>query len=165
MTGARLGDYGLYANDTWNASDHLPVVVDVALIGSQVMDSDLDGVPDAFDNCVDFPNPDQADFNGNGVGDWCEDSDQDGLWDADELFFGTDPLVQDTDGDGLTDGAEMDLFNTDPLSDDSDGDGVSDALELLFPPDTSACPGDLNGDSAVTVADLLLLLGQIGFAC
>ena len=165
MTAARLGDYGLYANDTWNASDHLPVVVDVALIGSQVMDTDLDGVPDAFDNCVDFPNPAQADFNGNGVGDWCEDSDQDGLWDADELFFGTDPLVQDTDGDGLTDGAEMDLFNTDPLSDDSDGDGVSDALELLFPPDTSTCPGDLNGDSAVTVADLLLLLGQIGFAC
>ena len=51
------------------------------------------------------------------------------------------------------------------MSDDSDGDGVSDALELLFPPDTSTCPGDLNGDSAVTVADLLLLLGQIGFAC
>ena len=74
-------------------------------------------------------------------------------------------MVQDTDGDGLTDGAEMDVFNTDPLSDDSDGDGVSDALELLFPPDTSTCPGDLNGDLAVTVVDLLLLLSQVGNAC
>jgi len=165
MSSDRLSAYGLLANDTWNASDHLPVVVDVALSGAQVQDTDLDGVPDAFDNCIDFPNPDQADFNGNGLGDWCEDSDQDGLWDADELFFGTDPLVQDTDGDGLTDGAEMDVFNTDPLSDDSDGDGVSDALELLFPPDTSTCPGDLNGDLAVTVVDLLLLLSQVGNAC
>ena len=165
MTSARLQGYGLNANDTWAASDHLPVVVDVALIGSQVMDSDLDGIPDALDNCVEFPNSDQADFNNNGLGDWCEDSDEDGLWDADELLFGTDPLVQDTDGDGLTDGAEMDLFNTDPLSDDSDGDGISDAMELLFTPDTGNCPGDLNGDNSVTVVDLLLLLGQIGFTC
>ena len=59
----------------------------------------------------------------------------------------------------------MDLFNTDPLSDDSDGDGISDAMELLFTPDTGNCPGDLNGDNSVTVVDLLLLLGQIGFTC
>ena len=36
---ARLGDYGLLATDTWVASDHLPIVVDLA-IGSQAMDSD-----------------------------------------------------------------------------------------------------------------------------
>jgi hypothetical protein len=66
--------------------------------------------------------------------------------------------------DGLTDGAEIDVFGTDPLSDDSDGDGISDALELLFSP-TSTCEGDLNGDSAVTVVDLLLLLGNVGATC
>ena len=98
------------------------------------MDSDLDGVPDAWDNCLDLTNPAQADFNGNGVGDVCEDSDQDGLWDAEELDMGLDPAVQDSDGDGLTDGAEVELFGTDPLSADSDGDGIDDALELLFPP-------------------------------
>ena len=164
MSGERLGDYGLLATDTWVASDHLPIVVDLALIGSQAMDSDLDGVPDAWDNCLDLTNPAQADFNGNGVGDACEDSDQDGLWDAEELDMGLDPTVQDSDGDGLTDGAEVELFGTDPLSADSDGDGIDDALELLFPP-TSACPGDLNGDASVNVQDLLLLLGTFGLVC
>ena len=164
MSGERLGDYGLLATDTWVASDHLPIVVDLALIGSQAMDSDLDGVPDAWDNCLDLTNPAQADFNGNGVGDACEDSDQDGLWDAEELDLGLDPTVQDSDGDGLTDGAEVELFGTDPLSADSDGDGIDDALELLFPP-TSACPGDLNGDASVNVQDLLLLLGTFGLVC
>jgi len=164
MTPERLTQYGLLENDTWSASDHLPVVVDVAVAGSQV-DTDEDGVPDVFDNCLDFPNPAQADFNGNGTGDWCEDSDQDGLWDADELLFGTDPSVQDSDGDGLTDGAELDVFGSNPLSADSDGDGVSDALELLIPPSVAACPGDLDGDEAVTVADLLVLLGNFGLVC
>ena len=89
----------------------------------------------------------------------------DGLWDAEELLLGTDPIVQDTAGDGLTDGAELDLFNTDPLNADSDEDGVSDALELLFPPTNSGCPGDINSDGAVSVADLLLLLNTFGQAC
>ena len=136
----------------------------LTLWASQAMDSDLDGVPDAWDNCLDLTNPAQADFNGNGVGDACEDSDQDGLWDAVELDMGLDPTVQDSDGDGLTDGAEVELFGTDPLSPDSDGDGIDDALELLFPP-TSACPGDLNGDASVNVQDLLLLLGTFGLVC
>jgi hypothetical protein len=133
-------------------------------MGGEVQDVDEDGVPDGADNCADVPNPGQEDFNSNGVGDACEDSDQDGVWDYLEFQFGTDPTLQDTDGDGLTDGAEMDVFGTDPLSGDTDGDGVSDALELLFPP-TTTCPGDLNGDSAVTVVDLLLLLGNVGAAC
>ena len=165
MSADRLNAYGLQSGDTWNASDHLPVVVDVALSSAQADDFDEDGVPDLTDNCTDTFNPDQADFNGNGLGDACEDSDQDGVWDADELLLGTDPTVQDTDGDGLTDGAEIDLFNTDPLSGDSDNDGVSDALELLFPPTGSGCPGDIDGDNAVSVADLLLLLNTFGQAC
>lgn len=35
-------------------------------------DRDGDGVPDLYDNCPDVPNPDQADSNGNGIGDACE---------------------------------------------------------------------------------------------
>ena len=165
MSADRLNAYGLQSGDTWNASDHLPVVVDVALSGAQADDFDEDGVPDLMDNCTDTFNPEQADFNGNGLGDVCEDSDQDGLWDSEELLLGLDPTVQDTDGDGLTDGAELDLFNTDPLNADSDEDGVSDALELLFPPNNSGCPGDIDGDGAVSVADLLLLLNTFGQAC
>ena len=35
-------------------------------------DYDCDGVPDAYDNCVGMPNRDQADSDGDGIGDVCE---------------------------------------------------------------------------------------------
>lgn len=35
-------------------------------------DRDSDTVPDATDNCPDFPNPNQEDLNTNGIGDACE---------------------------------------------------------------------------------------------
>ncbi len=62
------------------------------------------------------------------------DYDGDGLDDRDELVLGTDPTNPDTDGDGLSDGAEArsGVVNpTDPLNPDSDGDGLSDGDEVL----------------------------------
>ena len=164
MTPERLATYGLQSGDTWSASDHLPIVVDLALPGGQVEDADEDGVPDGLDNCADIPNPGQEDFNANGLGDACEDSDLDGILDFLELAAGTDPLLQDTDGDGLTDGAEINIFGTSPLAYDTNGNGLSDALDLLAS-GGSGCQGDLNGDNAVTVVDLLLLLGNVGASC
>lgn len=37
------------------------------------MDTDLDGVNDDLDNCPNTPNPDQADTDGDGIGDCCDD--------------------------------------------------------------------------------------------
>jgi hypothetical protein len=37
-----------------------------------VKDTDGDGIPDASDNCPSVANPDQADSNGNGIGDVCD---------------------------------------------------------------------------------------------
>ncbi|MFT5189521.1 MAG: hypothetical protein ACI957_002551 [Verrucomicrobiales bacterium] len=60
------------------------------------------------------------------------DTDLDGLSDDDEsTIHMTDPLVADSDGDGLKDGEEI-ASGTDPLKVDTDGDGNSDAAELLF---------------------------------
>jgi hypothetical protein len=55
------------------------------------------------------------------------DSDNDGLWDRDEIRLGTSLTNPDSDGDGLTDGAEVHSYHTNPLKADSDGDGLSDA--------------------------------------
>lgn len=57
-----------------------------------------------------------------------DDSDGDGLTDAEESRLGTDPRSSDTDGDGLLDGEEHSL-GTDPTSADTDGDGRTDREE------------------------------------
>ena len=58
-----------------------------------------------------------------------KDTDGDGLTDAEEEDFGSDPESTDSDGDGLTDAEEFEL-NSDPNSDDSDDDGYLDAWEV-----------------------------------
>src|SRR5262249_48934715 len=63
-----------------------------------------------------------------------EDRDEDGLTARREFQLGTDPRKADSDGDGLTDGDEVNGrngFATDPLRADTDGDGISDRVELL----------------------------------
>ncbi len=59
------------------------------------------------------------------------DSDGDGLSDADEVnVYGTNPLDPDSDDDGLSDGDEVNVHGTDPLEPDSDNDGLSDGDEV-----------------------------------
>jgi hypothetical protein len=53
----------------------------------QPPDSDGDGAPDAYDNCVNAPNPGQHDSDGDGVGDACD----------------TPDAPTDRDGDGVPD--------------------------------------------------------------
>lgn len=57
------------------------------------------------------------------------DSDHDGLNDAREEYYKTNPKVQDTDRDGLLDGPEVQL-GTDPTNPDTDGDGLLDGAEV-----------------------------------
>ena len=59
------------------------------------------------------------------------DSDNDGLLDSQEAEIGTDPYNPDTDGDGLSDGEEVNRYRTDPLNPDSDWDGLTDGAEVL----------------------------------
>src|SRR3990170_6776643 len=99
----------------------------VALIGTVMppvfADHDGDTIDDAVDNCPDVANEDQADTDGDGVGDACEpDSDGDGVIDDFDVCPGIDDIIN-SDFDGLPDGCEP----------DSDGDGVID--------DFDACPG------------------------
>jgi hypothetical protein len=80
---------------------------------------------------------DGADNDFSGSADWEEwildqghDTDGDGLADRDELPLGLNPLAFDTDGDVLGDGEELNRFGSDPLVPDSDTNGVPDAVLL-----------------------------------
>lgn len=58
------------------------------------------------------------------------DSDNDGLFDEDEVYFRTEKNNRDTDGDRLLDGREVYEYHTNPLKKDTDGDGYDDAMEV-----------------------------------
>jgi hypothetical protein len=107
------------------------------------VDSDNDGLPDPweikyFGNLDMGPNddPDEDDLSNSeefeaGTDPTNADTDGDGLTDGEEVNeYGTDPLNRDTDADGLSDGDEINVYGTDPLSSDTDGDGLPDGYEV-----------------------------------
>ncbi len=70
------------------------------------------------------------------------DPDQDGLLTFEEERLGTDPLLEDTDGDSLSDRVEAKQLGTNPLAFDSDNDTLSDGVEAA-----SACLSPNNRDT------------------
>ena len=71
-----------------------------------------------------------ADTDGDGVGNNADtDDDNDGLFDSEEEVLGTDPLVPDTDDDGVSD--QQDDFPLIELTFDLDGDGLNPKLTLM----------------------------------
>src|SRR3989344_3097967 len=58
------------------------------------------------------------------------DDDRDGLTNVQEEQLGTNPNEVDSDGDGVTDSDEIQIFGTNPLNADTDGDGYSDGIEI-----------------------------------
>jgi hypothetical protein len=106
-------------------------------------DSDRDGIPDDLDNCPQIWNPDQADSNGNGTGNACEDTDGDGIPNAlDNCPFVFNPDQADSDGDGIGNACDNCPLVFNPDQTDTDGDGVGDA-----------CDSDTDGDGAPDVID------------
>ncbi len=98
--------------------------------------------PTSADNCPSVSNAAQDDLDTDNTGDACD---------------------SDIDGDGLSNDDETNIYMTDPLDSDSDGDTFSDGDEVAAgsdPNDIQSVPsladGDINGDSVVDIADILL---------
>jgi hypothetical protein len=69
------------------------------------IDSDSDGVADHLDNCPKATNPNQKNTDADGLGDACDnDDDNDGMPDDWENRYGLNPLVDDASGDADNDG-------------------------------------------------------------
>ncbi|MFN8485917.1 MAG: FG-GAP-like repeat-containing protein [Anaerolineae bacterium] len=76
------------------------------------------------------------------------DADGDGVPDAQEAALGLDPTKWDTDGDGLSDGWELQnraTLGTDPTKADTDGDGLSDRLEIILGTSVAVADSDKDG--------------------
>ena len=79
-------------------------------------DTDGDTVLNENDNCPTLANTDQADLDGDDIGDLCDsDIDGDGLVNSVEEANGTSTILADTDGDGFTDQFEQNDGGFNPL--------------------------------------------------
>ncbi|HKX12605.1 MAG TPA: thrombospondin type 3 repeat-containing protein [bacterium] len=130
-------------------------------------DEDDDGIVDAEDNCPFFYNPDQADADGDLVGNACdldfeqcfdfEDNDSDGLYDCEDSDCATDFCCTDADVDFWPDCFDNCIDVSNPGQEDSDGNFVGDACQdgdfdgALDTNDN--CLADSNPDQADTDRD------------
>jgi hypothetical protein len=79
-----------------------------------------------------------------------QDSDGDALSNLEELDCGTDPYLADTNQDGVSDGASAGV-GIDPVSVDLDGDGLTNEEEAAV--GTDPLVADTDGDGVVDCAD------------
>lgn len=108
---------------------------------SAATDLDGDGQPD-----LDAA----ADSDGDGIAnDIDTDDDNDGVNDSDELAIGTDPLLADTDQNGVSDGDE-----------DHDGDGLTNAEES---DEASPTVTDANADGDADLGNNIPIAPAVGF--
>jgi len=103
-------------------------------------DQDSDGIPNFWERL--YPETDVS------VADAGDNDDGDSLTNLQEFQNRTDPGETDTDGDGLSDSAEVNLtpVPTDPLNPDSDNDGRNDGAEVAAGSSTDPMSADTDQD-------------------
>lgn len=87
------------------------------------------------------------DTDGNGICDADEDFDEDGLTAIEELSYGTNTMAEDSDLDEISDYDEIFEIGTDPVMEDTDEDGLSDGLEWKL--GTNPLLADTDGDGTI----------------
>jgi len=148
---------------TWNviAADG-DVLLD--MVASAQVDADCFGGPPWIIVDVEYQPITPEDCNGNGVPDFCDaDDDENGLpddcdcnaneiLDIEELMAcDGDPACDDCNGNGIPDACDI----AGGQSEDVNGDGRPDECPL-------ACPGDIDSDGVVNVADMVAVIAAWG---
>ncbi|MCK5125834.1 MAG: thrombospondin type 3 repeat-containing protein [candidate division Zixibacteria bacterium] len=150
---------------TKNRPNHEAAIPGISYVTDVVFnsDSDGDGVFDAFDNCLDTYNPNQANYDGDSHGDACDNcpliSSEDYTdTDGDDIGDICDACPNDADNDIDEDTICGDVDNCPNMANtdqaDSDGDGIGDVCDTLQGP---VC-GDVNCDGFCNVADAVYII-------
>ncbi|MGB0714588.1 MAG: hypothetical protein ACPGXK_01840 [Phycisphaerae bacterium] len=138
---------------------------DQCLTDCDLVDTDNDGLPDhieqrgwtvtveltARDGLLEIRQQQRRQVTSNPL---VADTDGDGLDDLTERELSTDPREADTDGDLLSDEREFNFFFSTPTDQDSDNDEIDDYLEVAFYK-TSPILADTDGDGLDDDVELL----------
>jgi len=158
-SGARLVMFGISSPAYWN-SNAKAMFKQAVTWAANDDDKDNDGILNAVDNCPTVANANQADMNGNGIGDLCDpDADGDGLLNnVDNCWLIINPLQENADNDTM--GDPCDYCLRDPLN-DADADGYCAGSGFMTPKigDADNCPSVSNPTQADSDHD------GIGDAC
>ncbi len=93
------------------------------------LDTDQDGLSDFWEIAYNLDPRDDGSINpDNGAN---GDQDADGVTNLDEYWYGGDPFLADTDGDGLSDSDELYVYFTSINLADLDNDGLNDYAEVI----------------------------------
>ncbi len=161
---ADLQLYAMWLNiEKDSDSDQLPDEFEL-YIGTDISepDSDADDLNDWEEVVLFGYDPMSEDTDYDGIGDYYEDNDGDGISNGEELALGLNPLVIDSDADGLEDNLERTQYGTDPLKADTDEDGAYDGLEINYSTDPLSANSSFNDyDEAQELSEIVSVTANV----
>jgi len=172
MSNVKVTDMDLRDDDTVYVSTYGRGVFSAQFAFDANGDDDGDGVLNGVDNCINTANADQADADGDGIGDACQDTDNDSILDIDDNCIntantdqadadgdGVGDACQDTDNDTIFDAIDNCINTPNTNQQDTNGNGIGDACDTSYEAQdnislrivSETCEGQNNGELIIEV--------------